>query len=429
MTPRSYQLIVIGAHGLVGSSAFYQAAKLCAQDIASSSSLFNHPKVLGIDQFEEGHSWGSSHGETRITRVAIGEGDEYVALAKRSHEIWEEVETETQHEFGKLLNIKASNAIGGLIIGPAKKEDETPYHGSKGGFLQRTQSIAAEHQIPYKILPNAELAQTFPQFKIREQDAGYCEESMGFIRPDACIKANVRLAKKHGGELRTGEKVLKFTRKENGKIEVVTSKARYETDKLIVAAGPWVPELIEEHAKELKVCRQTVYHFDVKKELRDQFTKDKFPTFIWNLDSSSIIYGFPIMGEGNAIKLGTESYATVTTPDSVNRKVSEEEINTMYETLIKPYLPGVTNHCVSAKVCLYTVAPQWRFVVDFMPNFGNNVIVASPCSGHGAKHAAAMGEAIAQQAIRGKSNIPVIELFGGLLSQKEDKQQQSLREF
>src|SRR5436305_13423340 len=49
-------------------------------------------RVIGIDRFEPPHPYGSTHGDTRITRVAIGEGAEYVPLVRRSHELWREIE-------------------------------------------------------------------------------------------------------------------------------------------------------------------------------------------------------------------------------------------------------------------------------------------------------------------------------------------------
>ena len=88
-------VIVVGL-GAMGSAALYQLAK---RGIA----------VTGIDRFSPPHDRGSSHGESRITRQAIGEGEEYVPFALRSHEIWRELEADT----GRSL----FSSVGGLIIG------------------------------------------------------------------------------------------------------------------------------------------------------------------------------------------------------------------------------------------------------------------------------------------------------------------------
>ena len=415
---KSREIIIIGANGLVGSSAFYQAAKMLTASACQNLAMFNTPKVLAFDQYSTGHTEGSSHGESRITRLSSGEGEEYVALAKRSHAIWQDVQTQTNNQFGALLNVKPAVPIGGLIIGPDTGAAAS-YHGSAGGFLQESAKIATNNGISHQLLSNAALRAQFPQFNFRVDDAGYCEDSMGYINPDACIPANLALAKRYGGELREDEKIVSFKKLADGKILVTTNKDFYITRKLIIAAGPWLQQLLP--VSGLSVCRQTVYWFKIREELRAQFTCDKFPTFIWNLDTHNIVYGFPLMDDGLAIKLGTESYATKTTPDTVDRKVSDAEIQNMYEKFIRPYFPGVTSDCVKAMVCLYTVAPDWRFVIDLVPDYDGNVIVASPCSGHGAKHAAAIGEAIAQHSLRGYSDIPVIEKFGGLLTPKEPK--------
>ena len=81
MTRHSADVTVIGL-GAMGSAALYQLAR-------------RGVSVTGIDRFTPPHDRGSSHGESRITRQAIGEGEEYVPLALRSHDIWRELEADT----------------------------------------------------------------------------------------------------------------------------------------------------------------------------------------------------------------------------------------------------------------------------------------------------------------------------------------------
>src|ERR1700712_1577922 len=94
-----YDVVILGM-GAMGSAAAYQLAKRGA-------------KVLGLDRFAPPHAMGSSHGDTRITRLAIGEGAHYTPLALRSHEIWREIEAETGAD---LLTV-----TGGLIISSANR--------------------------------------------------------------------------------------------------------------------------------------------------------------------------------------------------------------------------------------------------------------------------------------------------------------------
>jgi sarcosine oxidase len=69
----------------------------------------------------------------------------------------------------------------------------------------------------------------------------------------------------------------------------------------------------------------------------------------------------------------------------------------MFERFVAPFFPDARPCCVRAAVCLYTMTPDFGFVIDRLPD-AERVIVASPCSGHGFKHSAALGEAIADLA-------------------------------
>jgi sarcosine oxidase len=401
-----YDVVIIGACGLFGSSAFYHAAKTAAMS-PKNSKLFMNPRVLGIEQFEPGHTNGSSHGESRITRLATGEGAEYVRLAQRSHELWSEIEEKTEKKFGQLCHL-----TGGLII--ASDREIGHYHGSEKGFLQQTRHCAKEFKIAHENLTAADLRDRFPQYNVEDSESGYFEHSMGFINPGSCIKAQLDLARQYGGELHTGEKLKQFKKISNGIVEIVTDRGIYHSKKLILATGAWTPQLLAELlVKNLNIYRQTVYWFEVEEKARANYSIGKFPPFIWDGGKKGIIYGFPIM-EGNYLKIGSEKFLEKTTPQSVDRTVHKNEIKEMFESFIKPNFKGITKNCVKAIVCLYTVAPKHRFIIDYLPDSDNNIIVISACSGHGAKHSAAVGEAVAQLSLLGKTNINVINIFGGL---------------
>src|SRR4051812_24494024 len=89
-----YDVVVAGL-GAMGSAAVYQLAKAGAS-------------VLGLDPYHPPHDLGSTHGDTRITRVAVGEGLEYVPLVRRSHEIWREIEAEA--------GVEILSQCGGLVL-------------------------------------------------------------------------------------------------------------------------------------------------------------------------------------------------------------------------------------------------------------------------------------------------------------------------
>jgi sarcosine oxidase len=86
-------------------------------------------------------------------------------------------------------------------------------------------------------------------------------------------------------------------------------------------------------------------------------------------------------------------------PDAYDRTVSAED-EALIRAALADHLPAANGRLVAAKTCLYTMAPDGHFVIDRFPG-APNIIVASPCSGHGFKFAPVIGEILADLAIRG----------------------------
>ncbi len=375
----TFDVLVLGL-GAMGSASLYQLAK-------------RGRKVLGIDRFAPPHGHGSSHGESRITRLAIGEGAHYTPLAMRSHDIWREIERET----GSALMTQT----GGLMI-------SSPGRTSKlhvDNFFGNTVAAAESYGIAHDILETAEIRRRFPQFAVRDGEVGYYEYEAGYLKPEACVAAQLSLARKYGAQIRTGETALGFEASERGVI-LRTDKGAYAAERLVLAAGPWLPELIGgAYAQAFKVYRQLLFWFAVKGPIAP-FEKGAFPIFIWEIQGQEqAIYGFPaIDGAEGGVKVATQQYRATTTPDSVNREIGEDEKRIMYERFVAPYLPALDRQCLKAVACLYTVTPDAGFVIDVHPQ-SERVLVVSPCSGHGFKHSAAIGEAVAQRLVDGQSRL------------------------
>jgi sarcosine oxidase len=378
---KTYQTIVIGL-GAVGSAAAYQLSK-------------RGIKVLGIDQFSPPHKLGSSHGDTRITRQAIGEGEEYVPLVLRSYEIWEEIERETGK---KILTI-----TGGLIMTSAA---HAMRHGSN--FFEQTVASAEKYHIAHSVMDADEIRARFPQFKLKGSEKGYFEHKAGYLRPEICIQAQLELAQKYGAEIALNEKVVSFSPgPSNDNVVVRTTRGEYQAEKAIISAGAWVSHLLGDAlGRYFAVYRQVLYWFDVDGPI-SRFEAPNFPIWIWELGTTNedIVYGFPaIDGQQGGVKLATEQYAAKVNPDTVSREVTIQEIQEMVQRYVQPHFNSINENCVKALSCLYTVTPDHNFVIDFHPDFPQ-VIIASPCSGHGFKHSAAIGEVLAELAVGGKSKI------------------------
>lgn len=370
-----YDAIVVGL-GAMGAAATYQLAKRGA-------------KVLGIDKFDPPHIHGSTHGETRVTRLAIGEGAQYTPLAIRSHQIWRELERETG---SSLLE-----ECGGLIISSVGETAKTHVDG----FFDKTVAAARQFNIAHELLDAPAIRNRFPQFRVRDDEMGYFEPTAGFVRPEECVRVQLELAKTHGAEIHTGEKILGFEPSDSG-VAVATDHGTYSAGQLILAAGAWLPELIgQQYTSSFRIYRQVQLWFAID-GASEVFAPGRFPVFIWELQGSKYgIYGFPSL-DGATVKVATEKFESTTTPKTCDRDVSPQEIAFVHDALLAPHVRGLSNRRVKTATCLYTVTPDSHFVIDRLPE-ADSVIIASPCSGHGFKHSAAIGEALAQMATDGKS--------------------------
>jgi sarcosine oxidase len=387
-----FDAIVIGL-GAMGSAAVYQLAK-------------RGKSVLGIDQYAPPHNYGSTHGESRIIRRALGEGEQYVPLALRSYEIFREIERETGKE---LLTI-----TGGLTL-------ESPQSGAmlhgRHKFLDQAVSCARKFNIRHEILEPHEIKKRYPQFAVTTE-RGYFEYETGFLRPEHCVEAQLRLAQKSGATIQIGEKVISIAARGNSEVSIRTSRAVYATHKVVVTAGPWISDFLPPgYHRFFKVYPQVMYWFRIRDDFRAPFLPGQFPIFIWILDTGRNFgfYGFPSF-DRKTVKVATEQYELVADPDQQHRAVSDAEKQSMYSEYVRARLPGLSDQCESAATCLYTTTPDANFVIDFHPD-SERIIIASPCSGHGFKHSAAVGEVLADLAVDGSSTIDIssfsIERFKG----------------
>jgi sarcosine oxidase len=364
LTP--FDVIVVGL-GAAGSATAWQLAARGAT-------------VLGLDAHAPPHELGSSHGSLRITRKAIGEGDAYVPLVLRANELWRALEREGG---APLMGI-----TGGLWISSPQRQAETHV----ADFFDNTLAAARRHGIEHELLDARAVRARFPQFAIRANEMAYYEPDAGYLRPEACVAAMLRAATRRGAEIHVNERVTAF-HEQGGEVAVLTDRGAYRARELVLCAGPWIRALVEPRIAALfSVTRQVQYWFATEGPPRD-FEPPAFPVWIWELqDRRNVIYGFPaVEGPAAGVKIATEQYAQTTSPERMAREVSEAEAREMHASLVAPYLPRVTSTCLRAAPCLYTATPDFHFVIDRLPGSAH-VALVSACSGHGFKHAAAVGE-------------------------------------
>jgi sarcosine oxidase len=369
MRAESYDVAVIGL-GAVGSAALYQLSKTGA-------------KIIGVDRFSPPHDMGSSHGESRITRLAVGEGEEYVALAKRSHEIWDEIES--------LTGTTIRTRTGGLLI----DSGITPWskHGSEG-FWERTVRFAKNKEIDHRIPSLWEVEDQFPAFLIPSTGKVYFEKEAGFLRPELAIETQLELARRNGAILRMNSPCNSVTEK-NGGFEIQVDQDMIFSQKVILCAGGWIKDFLpREDQSRFKICRQVLHWLEIESGWKGW---SDYPVWMWGYGSQpeDFIYGFPSL-DGQTVKMATESFLETAHPDELRREVTPGEQEEFWENKVLGKIRGLKKNFIQSKVCFYTVTEDARFVIQPMgghPDF----LWISACSGHGFKHSAALGEVLARR--------------------------------
>ncbi len=366
-TTQSYDCIVLGSGG-VGSAALYQLAQRGA-------------KVLGIDRFPPGHDRGSSHGETRVIRLAYFEHPDYVPLLQRACTLWEDIE----HRCGESLYVQA----GILEMGPEDGEIVT-------GVL----NAARQHYLEVETLSGAEIEKRYPGLRVPEPLMGVFEARAGFLRVEACVKAYADEAVKRGAQLQTDETVLGWSPDGEG-ITVETDRGRYRAGRLVVTAGAWAPQLLASLRVDFRVLRKPLLWY--RTQTPHYRLDNGFP--VWFLETDlGAIYGFPEM-DTLGFKLAEHTKGTeVADPLQPDRNLWADDRRPL-EALLQRHFPGVTSDCLHHAVCMYTMSPDEHFIIDRHPEDPRVCFVAG-LSGHGFKFASVLGEIMSDLALDGETEMP-----------------------
>ena len=385
MSDNHFDVIVLGVGGM-GSAACYALAERGA-------------KVLGLEQFDIPHALGSSHGETRIIRLAYAEGAFYVPLLRRAYERWQRLE----HDFGEqLLHI-----TGGLDIGAA---DSALIRGSRAS--------CREHDLSHELLTATEAMARFPALQLPPHFAANYQAEGGFLRSERCIVAHVTRAQALGAEIRAREAVLSWEARGDS-VRVKTTKGEYVADRLVVTAGGWAGQLLPELAALAQPERQCLGWFQPLD--LPLFAKERLPVWLlYGEGDEGNWYGFPVHGIpgfklGKFRHLGEPMDLSGGRETTADREPNEARVpNAADEALLRrfteKYFPRAAGPTMALKVCFFTNTPDEHFIIDAHPQH-ESVIIAAGFSGHGYKFCSVVGEILAELALDGESELGIAE-FG-----------------
>jgi sarcosine oxidase len=371
--PDSYDVIVLGLGGM-GSAAARHLAKRGAT-------------VLGLEQFSPAHALGSSHGDSRIVRMAYFEHPDYVPLLRRAYPLWDEL--------GAEAGAPLFTRTGALMIG-------APDSTVVAGTLASVQRWGLAHEV----LDLAEMQRRYPQFRLAADELAVFDAEAGFVSPEDAVRSHLELAARDGASLRFGVRVTDWRLDGDG-VLVSFADGQARARNLVLAAGAWTGPLAPELDVPLRVARR-VMHYLRPLSPADAFDQARFPVYFIQTGPGDGIYGFPLIGDpAGGIKAGFHYRGgDAASPDTIERSVSDYELAEMRAVLAER-IPGLAGDHVQAQVCMYTMTPDEHFVIDLLPGCAGRVAVAAGFSGHGFKFTPVVGEILADLALTGATEHPV----------------------
>jgi sarcosine oxidase len=384
---KRYDVIVVGVGAMGSATAYYLARR--------------GKRVLGLERFDIPHSMGSSHGETRIIRLAYYEDPSYVMLLHRSYELWRSL----QSRAGERLLW----TTGSVDAGPP---DSWVFKGSLRSCL--------DHDLTHEVLTARELRERFPGYGLPQETLGVYQPEGGFLLPERCIVSFVESAHAEGAEIHGRETVLGWEPVGDG-VSVTTDHGRYEADRLVVTGGAWNSKLLP-FLRDLAVPERQVLAW-LQPERPDDFTPERFPVFNLIVEEGRF-YGFPVFGVPG-FKFGKyHHFEEQWDPDDLDREPRWEDERVLRNFAAR-HFPTGCGPTMSLQVCLFTNSPDKHFIIDTHPRYPQ-VSFASACSGHGFKFASVIGEILADLAERGatRHNIEFFRLdrlFGARPEQRRPR--------
>jgi sarcosine oxidase len=365
MPAGSYDVIVVGVGGM-GAAACYHLAR-------------RGQRVLGLERFDIPHAHGSSHGVTRIIRLAYYESPAYVPLLRRAFALW--------RELGEAAGERLLVTTGSLDAG---------YEGS--GVFEGSLASCLEHGLKHEVLTGAEVNRRFPGYRLPDTHRALLQPDGGFVLSERAIVAHVTLAQRHGADIRAREAMTGWAPLPGGGVRVTTARGSYEAGRLVLSPGAWIGDLVPELAAVAVPERQVLGWFQPDDPAN--FGPERFPVLNLMVEEGRY-YLLPVFGVPG-LKIGLYHHLGETgRADQISREVTPED-EAVLRRCISRYFPRADGPTMALHACMFTNTPDEHFIIDTLPAHPE-VIVASPCSGHGYKFASVVGEILADLATTGKS--------------------------
>lgn len=354
----AYDVIVIGVGGM-GSAACWQLAR-------------RGSRVLGLERFDIPHAMGSSHGISRIIRLPYYEHPAYVPLLLRAYELWDAIERQS----GRTLLVTTGSVDGG-------PEDDPLFQGALDS--------ARLHGLAHEVMTGAQVNERFPGYRMDAAARFVFQPRGGLLASERAIVAHVGAAQAEGAEIHARERVLGWEARGGEGVTVRTDRGRYEAGRLVITAGPWIADLVPLLRGVAVPERQVLAWLQPRRP--SLFEPDRFPVF--NLQVlEGRYYGFPVY-EVPGFKFGRYHHRGEATAAEAMRREVDAEDEALLRGFSERYFPDGSGPTMALRACMFTNTPDEHFIIDRHPEHPQ-VVLASPCSGHGYKFCSVIGEILAE---------------------------------
>lgn len=372
---QKFDVVVIGTGGMGAAALMHMATR--------------GARVCGLDRFPPGHDRGSSHGQTRLIRLAYFEHPDYVPLLRRAYGLWRELEAIA----GKPLLVES----GLLMAGPPD-----------GDVLTGAIASSEIHTLAIERLSSCEAMARWPAIRLPEEWAAVYEARGGYLHVEDCVKAHAEEAVRRGARIDHGVEVRgwRTVGPDGGDAHVVveTDMGSFAADRLVVTPGSWAGDLLRLPAVPLRVLRKSLFWYRSEATARGVHGAGSLPCFAFD-GPDGFFYGFPAI-DSRGVKIAEHTGGNpIDDPLAVNRGIDHGE-RVRAEAVLEARLPGACGPLTDHAVCLYTMSSDGHFVVGLHPH-DSRVAIAAGFSGHGFKFASVMGEILADLALHGKTAHPI----------------------
>jgi monomeric sarcosine oxidase len=369
MAERATDAIVVGG-GVMGCAAAWRLARA------------GH-RVRLLEQFAIGHARGSSHGPSRMIRLAY-DAPEYVQMGQAAFAMWDDLQAES----GAALLLRTGGINAGL-----------PHANELAGIARTYDSLG----VPYERLDPDELRRRFPQLTFPEGTIGLYQEDYGILAASRCVATLAIQATAAGAVLLENEPVLEITPDGDG-VAVRTGSETFHADRAILAAGSWLQPLLSPIGIDLPltILQEQLAFFRVRDP--ENHGPDRLPLVMHRFPGTTSLGSvFPIY-DHEGIKVMLDRIGGAVAPDNPDRGINPALLETLRHYTAS-LLPGTTGEILETTSCRYTMTPDEDFVIDRHPEFPQFVL-GSPCSSHGFKFAPVIGQMLADLAIHGNTPYP-----------------------